>query len=166
MLFGVGFVMGGWCPGTAAVGLSSGKIDAAVFLGGAVVGSVLFNEVYSLIQPLYEWGNSGVRMLPLDVGYSEAALGLVITVIAIVMFWGSEYIERIRVSGGRYLRSPFLKAFKLSSSVPFGTRERIADSIAPGDTTADSEVNMPSATRLATSAFPRTFLAVSVIGIW
>lgn len=114
LLFGVGFVMGGWCPGTAAVGLSSGKIDAAVFLGGAVVGSVLFNEVYSLIQPLYEWGNSGVRVLSMDVGFSEAALGLLITFIAIGMFWGSEYIERIRVRGGQYFRSPFLKAFSLA----------------------------------------------------
>lgn len=114
LLFGVGFVMGGWCPGTAAVGLSSGKIDAAVFLGGAVLGTVLFNEVYSLIQPLYEWGNSGVRVLSFDVGVSEAALGLLITLIAIGMFWGSEYIERIRVRGGRYFRSPFLKAFSLA----------------------------------------------------
>jgi len=31
LIFGVGFVMGGWCPGTAAVGLASGKLDALVF---------------------------------------------------------------------------------------------------------------------------------------
>ena len=36
LLFGAGFVMSGWCPGTAAVGMASGKIDAVVFLGGAV----------------------------------------------------------------------------------------------------------------------------------
>ncbi len=41
LIFGVGFVMGGWCPGTAAVGLASGKIDALVFLAGAVIGAAL-----------------------------------------------------------------------------------------------------------------------------
>ncbi len=40
LLFGVGFVMSGWCPGTAAVGTASGKLDGLVFLGGAVIGSV------------------------------------------------------------------------------------------------------------------------------
>ena len=38
LIFGVGFVMGGWCPGTAAVGLASGKLDALVFFGGASAG--------------------------------------------------------------------------------------------------------------------------------
>ena len=38
LIFGVGFVMGGWCPGTAAVGLASGKLDALIFLGGASAG--------------------------------------------------------------------------------------------------------------------------------
>ena len=31
LIFGVGFVMAGWCPGTAAVGMASGKLDALVF---------------------------------------------------------------------------------------------------------------------------------------
>ena len=60
LIFGVGFVMGGWCPGTAAVGLASGKLDALVFLGGAVLGSIIFNELFPVIQPLYTWGNQGV----------------------------------------------------------------------------------------------------------
>ena len=42
LIFGVGFVMGGWCPGTALVGLASGKGDALVFLGGAALGSLAY----------------------------------------------------------------------------------------------------------------------------
>jgi len=39
LIFGVGFVMGAWCPGTAAVGLASGRLDALVFLAGAGSGA-------------------------------------------------------------------------------------------------------------------------------
>ena len=46
LLFGVGFVVSGWCPGTGAVGMASGKLDAAVFLLGTVLGSVVFNEAF------------------------------------------------------------------------------------------------------------------------
>jgi len=44
LLFGVGFVMGGWCPGTAAAGFAAGRIDALVFLLGTLGGSILFND--------------------------------------------------------------------------------------------------------------------------
>ena len=37
--FGIGFVIGGWCPGTAAVGMVSGRFDALIFLVGAMIGS-------------------------------------------------------------------------------------------------------------------------------
>ena len=43
LIFGFGFVMSGWCPGTGAVGLASGKVDALVFLLGAIGGSILYN---------------------------------------------------------------------------------------------------------------------------
>jgi thiosulfate/3-mercaptopyruvate sulfurtransferase len=52
LVFGVGFVIGGWCPGTAVAGLAAGKLDAFVFLIGAVLGSIGFNEIFSLIKPL------------------------------------------------------------------------------------------------------------------
>lgn len=111
LLFGVGFAMSSWCPGTAAVGLASGKLDALIFLVGASVGSIFFNELYSVAQPLYTWGESGVQFAWSSVGVSQAAFGFGLAVVAILAFWGAEYVER-RVSGtGRYLNSPFLKAF-------------------------------------------------------
>ena len=62
LIFGVGFALGGWCPGTAAVGLASGKLDALLFLGGAAGGSILFNETFDLVQPLYVLGDRGVQL--------------------------------------------------------------------------------------------------------
>jgi uncharacterized membrane protein YedE/YeeE len=40
-LFGAGFVIGGFCPGTATVGLAAGRLDALAFLAGAGTGGVL-----------------------------------------------------------------------------------------------------------------------------
>ncbi|MEO8384491.1 MAG: YeeE/YedE thiosulfate transporter family protein, partial [Betaproteobacteria bacterium] len=71
LLFGVGFVMGAWCPGTAAVGLAAGRIDALVFLLGVVGGSILFNESFSMILPLYTAGDYGTQMAYDTVGMSR-----------------------------------------------------------------------------------------------
>ena len=70
LLFGVGFVMGGWCPGTAAAGVAAGRIDAIVFLLGAIGGSILFNELFPMIRSLYTAGDQGVQMAYTTVGMS------------------------------------------------------------------------------------------------
>ncbi|NTV42148.1 MAG: YeeE/YedE family protein [Syntrophobacteraceae bacterium] len=120
LIFGIGFAMSGWCPGTGAVGLASGKIDALVFLVGAVAGSILFNELFSLVKPLYSWGLSGVRFVHDSLGMSKAAFSVLLTLAAVASFWGAEFIERIRVGGGSYLNSPFLKTFSLSMIILAG----------------------------------------------
>ncbi len=111
LIFGVGFVVSGWCPGTAAVGLASGKVDALLFLLGAVVGSVLFNELFSVLEPLYQWGESGVRFAFDALGMSSSAFALLFTCVAVACFWGAEWIERRVSQGGAHLGSPFLKSF-------------------------------------------------------
>jgi len=94
LIFGVGFVMGGWCPGTAAAGISSGKIDALIFLAGAIVGSALFNEMFGLIKPLYESGQRGVVFIYDTLGISKGTFNVLLSIAAVVMFWGCEWIEK------------------------------------------------------------------------
>ncbi len=120
LLFGAGFVMSGWCPGTAAVGMASGKIDAIVYLGGAMIGSILFNELFPILKPVYAWGQSslqtygqpGLAFLYDSLGTSRRMVVLGITLIAVACFWGTEFIEARR---GRkaYFNSPFLARFSL-----------------------------------------------------
>jgi hypothetical protein len=45
-LVGAGFAIGGYCPGTSAVGLASGRLDALVFIIGLLIGTALFAAVY------------------------------------------------------------------------------------------------------------------------
>ncbi|MEW6078671.1 MAG: DUF6691 family protein [Thermodesulfobacteriota bacterium] len=111
LIFGVGFVMGAWCPGTAAVGLASGRLDALVFLGGAGIGSIFFNELFGLLKGLYTWGDRGVQFAWQALGLSPGGFACLLVAVALLCFWGAEYLEK-RVSSGRnYWRSPFLWSF-------------------------------------------------------
>ena len=140
LIFGVGFVLGGWCPGTATVGLASGKLDALVFLGGAVVGSVLFNELYGLVAPLYTWGHAGVKLLWRDLGMSQAGFALLFSLVAVLCFWGAEVLERRFGGGGRYLGSRFLKVF--SAAVLTAAVALVAVSGSPAPAGAGSEAGL------------------------
>ena len=109
LVFGVGFVMSGWCPGTGAVGLASGKIDALVFLLGAIGGSMLYNEVYPILAPITQ-GDRGVIFAYDSLGITEASFAFFLTLIAVVCFWGAEYIEKKRYCKVDQLGSPVLNA--------------------------------------------------------
>lgn len=154
LLFGVGFVMGGWCPGTAAVGVASGKLDALVFLGGAMAGSVLFNECFGLIEPLYGWGSRGVAFAWQSLGMSKAGFALLFTCVAVGCFWGSEYIERRRAGEGRYLNSPFLRAWSVALVVLAVGALILPDPTARGTGAADAPAqgapHVPGSNLLAT----------------
>lgn len=52
-LIGAGFAIGGYCPGTSAVGFASGRLDALVFMLGMVVGIGLFAGLFDDIEPFY-----------------------------------------------------------------------------------------------------------------
>ena len=111
LLLGIGFVIGGWCPGTAAVGVSSGSIDALLFLVGAVGGSILYNELYPFISGLKEIGSSGTHFVYDDIGVSRAFFVMIFTIIGICCFWGAEFLEKKRFGKGQYFKSPFLMAY-------------------------------------------------------
>ena len=49
-IFGVGWALSGYCPGTCVVGTSEGKRDALFTLAGALVGAFLFSLAYPAIE--------------------------------------------------------------------------------------------------------------------
>lgn len=95
LLFGVGFVMGGWCPGTAAVGLGQGKIDALLFLVGVLVGGIVFNEVFALVKPLYTAGSVGVVFVYDSLDVSPATFIVGFTLAGIICFGLCEYVQQL-----------------------------------------------------------------------
>jgi len=111
LLFGIGFVTGGWCPGTAAVGAASGKWDAFIFLGGAVGGSIFFNETYAWVKGLYDAGNQHTLFVYQSIGMSKDGFVLLFVLMGILIFWCMELIEKKMTQTSDYLQSDFLKRF-------------------------------------------------------
>ena len=75
LVFGTGFAVGGYCPGTCVVGLGEGRRDALAALLGGITGALLFTLVYSAIR--------GTLIAPLD--YGKLTLPALLHVPAIVV---------------------------------------------------------------------------------
>ena len=50
LVFGVGFALAGYCPGTCVVGLAEGRKDAVVTVVGGVVGALAFTVAYPMLE--------------------------------------------------------------------------------------------------------------------
>ncbi|MCC6670237.1 MAG: YeeE/YedE family protein [Planctomycetes bacterium] len=87
LVFGVGFVMGGWCPGTALVGLASGRLDALPFLLGAMLGSLGYAAVFPALGGFVDLGACGVSTLPESLGLSAGTMTLLLTGVALLLFF-------------------------------------------------------------------------------
>ncbi len=94
LLFGAGFVVGGYCPGTSLVGLASGKLDAAFFFIGALAGSLLFAAAYPALANFAVSGAHGVSSLSELLGLSRGALAVLVAIVALGAFLAAERIER------------------------------------------------------------------------
>jgi hypothetical protein len=65
LLFGVGFALLGYCPGTGAAAFGQGNYDAVAGILGMMAGSYVFAEVSGRIeQTISQWGNRGELTLP------------------------------------------------------------------------------------------------------
>jgi uncharacterized membrane protein YedE/YeeE len=65
VLFGFGFALLGYCPGTGAAALGEGNWDALFGIAGLVAGSYLFAEASGFFKKnVDQWGNFGKRILP------------------------------------------------------------------------------------------------------
>ena len=95
LLLGLGFVGGGWCPGTAAVTLASGKLDALVFLVGAGVGSLAFVGLQPQLTDFLHAGPCAIGSLPEQLGVSGPVGAGALLAVALLAFVGATQVERI-----------------------------------------------------------------------
>jgi uncharacterized protein len=94
LVFGIGFVIGGYCPGTCVVATVTGKLDALVFLVGVGLGAIGFAGVYPRIAAFAQSGG-GERWLLSDwLQLSRGAVAVLVTLLALAMFAGAELVER------------------------------------------------------------------------
>lgn len=49
-LLGLGFAVAGYCPGTSLTALADGRKDALFFVGGGLIGALIYTLIYGSIQ--------------------------------------------------------------------------------------------------------------------
>jgi uncharacterized membrane protein YedE/YeeE len=94
VIMGVGFIVGGFCPGTSVCAAAIGKIDAMAYLGGSLIGIFLFGETYPLWKDLYIKNYMGDIKLSTALGLADGLMVFLVILAAIVMFWVGEWAEK------------------------------------------------------------------------
>lgn len=91
IIFGIGWALSGYCPGTCVVGASEGKLDAVFTVIGGFVGAYVFSLAYpaleaNILKPL-DWGKItvatelGISGIWIAIPLSAALIGLAFFVL-------------------------------------------------------------------------------------
>ncbi len=94
MIMGVGFLAGGFCPGTSLCAVAIGKIDGMVYTIGLMIGIFIFSESFINLEPLFESSNLGHITLVDSLGFSPYWIIFVFTIIALIAFAFSDWLRR------------------------------------------------------------------------
>lgn len=94
LLLGAGFIVGGYCPGTAVVAVASGRRDALFYLGGMAFGVFAFGEAFDRVRGFYESTPMGTVTLPDVLHVSYGTVVAAIVAVALACFYGAGLLER------------------------------------------------------------------------
>lgn len=94
VIMGLGFILGGYCPGTSICAASIGRLDAMIFVGGAFIGILLFMEGYPMLESLYLAANMGSPTFSDILGISPLLFGFLLLLVALGAFYGVTIIEK------------------------------------------------------------------------
>ena len=94
VIFGVGFVLGGLCPGTSCVATASGRADGLALLAGLLVGVFLFGELLPAIDGFYQSTGRAALTLPDVLPLREGTIVFLLVAVALLGFLLAETVER------------------------------------------------------------------------
>ncbi len=117
IIMGLGFVIGGYCPGTSVCAAAIGKIDAMWFVLGSAIGVFIFGEGYPVWEGLYKAENWGNVTMFKQLGISQSLFAFLLTFAAVFAFWATSKIQG-RVTGE--------KSFEFNSKPLYGGLALIA----------------------------------------
>lgn len=95
LIMGVGFVIGGYCPGTSLVAAATFKIDGIFFVLGVLSGVAVFGETVGSFQHFFLSSYLGRLTLPDWLGLPVGLVVVFVVLMALLFFWAAERIERI-----------------------------------------------------------------------
>jgi uncharacterized protein len=87
LLFGVGWALFGYCPGTAVGALGEGRWDTVWGLLGMLTGAAVFAEFYPILKvSVLKWGDFGKVTIPQTLGVNHWIVIIVFVLGGILMF--------------------------------------------------------------------------------
>lgn len=91
LLFGVGWALFGYCPGTAMGALGEGRWDTIWGILGMLTGAGLFAEAYPALKTtVLTWGDYGKITLPQILGVNHWVVIAILVILGVLMFWWFE----------------------------------------------------------------------------
>ncbi len=91
LIFGLGWGLLGYCPGTSMGALGEGRWDAVWGILGMIVGAALFAEAYPWLKAtVYTWGDLGKITLPQVLGVNHWVVIPLFVAGAGALFWWLE----------------------------------------------------------------------------
>lgn len=105
LIMGVGFIIGGFCPGTSLVAVATLKLDGVAFLLGAFGGVFAFGETVHLFDGFWNSSALGRLTVPDLLGVDTGVVVLAVVGVAVLLFMGAEWVER-RGAGDAELAAP------------------------------------------------------------
>jgi uncharacterized membrane protein YedE/YeeE len=88
LIFGIGWALLGYCPGTAAGALGEGRWDSLIGIIGMLIGAAIYAEVYPAIKStILVWGSYGKITLADILGLNHWIMIAILTVIYIGLFY-------------------------------------------------------------------------------
>ena len=93
-IMGVGFILGGYCPGTSICAAAIGKVDAMFFVGGGILGVLLFGELYPLYKIFYDSTSLGPVRVFDSLGISQGLFAFLLIAAAVGAFTATTVIEK------------------------------------------------------------------------
>lgn len=94
LVFGAGFVIGGYCPGTAVVACASGRYDAMVFLAGIVAGVAAYAQFMPGVETWVRDHATADLTLPTLTGIPAGWFVVAFLVALALAAWGMAWVEQ------------------------------------------------------------------------
>jgi uncharacterized protein len=94
LVFGAGFILGGYCPGTSIAAIATGRKDGMAFALGMLAGVLAYVELTPNIDEWIKANTQGEMTLPSVTGLSMGWFVLAFVAVLLLAAWGMSRLER------------------------------------------------------------------------
>lgn len=95
LILGMGFVIGGYCPGTSFVSMATGRKDGLIFILGVAFGTFVFGEFFPIISDFAGSTAMGRFTLPELFGVDYGIIVFLVVLMAVGAFVAAEWGEKV-----------------------------------------------------------------------